>query len=86
VRAGIEPWVLTTKHSRHPTNRQGKPPDLMRAAFLADKRPAWTSAYSESGAMRVADAGHERSYEMITLTNRAPEETCAGSHHAARFF
>jgi hypothetical protein len=37
---GIDPWVLTTKHSRHPTNRQGNPPDLMRATFLAVKRPA----------------------------------------------
>ena len=64
--AGIEPWMLTTKHSRHPANRQGNPPDLMRAAFLADERPAWRSAYSESGPMRVADAGHGDRYEMIT--------------------
>src|SRR5439155_436850 len=40
VGAGIEPWVVTTKHSRHPANLQGNPPDLMRATFLADERPA----------------------------------------------
>jgi len=36
----MEPWVLTTKHSRQPANLQGNPPDLMRATFLADERPA----------------------------------------------
>jgi len=67
VSADIEPWVLTTKHSRHPANRQGNPPDLMRATFLAVKRPAKISAYSESERLRVADAStNDQRHEMIT--------------------
>jgi len=69
VSAGIEPWVLTTKHSRHPTNLQGKPPDLMRATFLADR-----AARVEISLQRKRDIASSRcvvasaieTYEMIT--------------------